>query len=27
MAVPYGIGQSLIALVLYRAVGEADGES
>jgi hypothetical protein len=27
MAVPYGIGQSLIALVLYRAVGEANGES
>ena len=27
MALPYGIGQSLIALVLYRAVGEADGES
>ena len=27
MAVPYGIGESLIALVLYRAVGEADGES
>src|SRR6195256_3874279 len=27
MAIPYGIGQRLIALVLYRAVGETDGES
>jgi hypothetical protein len=26
MAVPYGFGQMLIAIVLYRAAGETDAE-
>jgi len=27
MAVPFGFGQILIAVVLYRAIGETDAES